>query len=61
MPRIDVLKLPGRWRWNRFAAWSVDDWGTSGPIMLGRNSAIVVEKVRAHMEKQMEEKADESP
>jgi hypothetical protein len=29
--------------------------------MLGRNSAIVVEKVRAHMEKQMEEKADESP
>lgn len=52
MPQIDVIKLPGRWRWNRFAAWSVDDWGTKGsPIMLGRTSQQAVDRVLEHMEK----------
>lgn len=59
MPRIDVIMLPGWWRWNRFAAWSVDDWGTKGaPIMMGRTSEQAVTKVLGHMEKQMEAKAD---
>jgi len=58
MPRIDVIMLPGWWRWNRFAAWSVDDWGSTGPVCVGRTSQAAVDKVIAHMTKQMAEKAD---
>jgi hypothetical protein len=32
MPRIVTLRLPGRWRLRRWAAWDENDFGERGPI-----------------------------